>query len=342
MEDIKVASNDSEPKSRMDTLLAAFDQHADPVDEAEEVKAVVEPVEVEPIDVSDTVPDTEDTKLESEEHDEVEEKIDEPKTYKAPQSWTPSAREKYSELPDEVKAEVNRREVEINKRLQETSHERKFATEIKDMFKPYELDIQAAGVTPQAVVEDFLKVSNTLRRGDQNTKAKLISDIIRQHNIDLPTLDRILSGNAAPEQTHIGSDPALTQRLQQLEQAEKNREAQSEAKANSSAQAEIQRFTNDPKNEFFNDVAPHMQHLLSSGQASDLKDAYDKAIWANPETRKVLLARQGQTQQKLNAASSVRGSSPKAPTMQAPKYADRRSAIAAAFDKSSDSDTKRV
>lgn len=341
MEDTNVPSNESEIPTRMELLSAAFDKQ---VEASNEVSEVIEtPIaEVHKEEVEHDAENTKSTQDDEHEADtDADEKTEAPVALKAPQSWSPSVREKYESLPDEVKSEINRREVEINKRMQETSTDRKFATEMKSLFKPYELDIQAIGVSPQAVVADLLNVSNTLRRGDQNAKAKMITDIIKQHNVDLETLDRMLAGAPQTQSTQV--DSATNSRLAQLEQAEQNRAGQSKAQADAAAVSEINRFTQDPKNEFFNDVMPQMQHLLNSGQSETLKDAYDKAIWSNPETRKILLSRQGQTQQKLNAASSVKSTGPRGQSnVAAPKYKDRLSALEAAYDRAANTETKRV
>ena len=57
--------------------------------------------------------------------------------------------------------------------------------------------------------------------------------------------------------------------------------------------------------EFFNDVREQMAALLDAGTAKDLKDAYEQAIWINPEVREVMLQRQEAAKQK-SAASQRR------------------------------------
>jgi hypothetical protein len=78
----------------------------------------------------------------------------------------------------------------------------------------------------------------------------------------------------------------------------------------------IAAFAADPKNEFLGDVRDLMADLIEAGRATNLEDAYAAAIWAHPDTRKILLQREAQARATsktkraaaaTNAASSVHG-----------------------------------
>lgn len=74
----------------------------------------------------------------------------------------------------------------------------------------------------------------------------------------------------------------VMQEVQTLRQSQEHREF-------SAAQAEVESFATDPKNRYFEDVRPLVAHLIDSGQADTLQDAYDKAIWMSPDIRPLLL-----------------------------------------------------
>ena len=48
-----------------------------------------------------------------------------------------------------------------------------------------------------------------------------------------------------------------------------------------------------------------MGQLISTGQAADLEDAYDKACWANKEIRALLIKQQTPAAPSANAADAV-------------------------------------
>ncbi len=50
-------------------------------------------------------------------------------------------------------------------------------------------------------------------------------------------------------------------------------------------QQEVRAFATDPANVYFNELADDIAMLLKSKVCSSLKEAYDKAVWANPQTR---------------------------------------------------------
>lgn len=313
-----------ETETQVDDPVAEEVTEHEPVEhvEAEEQPEAVEEIEEKPVE---------------EEHEPTEKPLD---IKRAPQGWKPEARETWGELPESAKREIIKREREIATSLQKTAHERKFASEISEVFKPYEAELRSAGFSEKEVIKDFLNTSYVLRRGNAVDRATLVANIIGAHGVSVEALNDILLQRMKGQPAQAAQDPTA-QRLAQLEAAEQARQRQAQQAQEQSLNSQIDAFANDPKNEFFRDVAPMMVTFLQSGQAKDLKDAYDKAVWATPETRKVLESRRSKastTQNKLAAASSVKGSGPRgsaAPVAKKPANApvnDRRSTIAALFD----------
>lgn len=78
-------------------------------------------------------------------------------------------------------------------------------------------------------------------------------------------------------------------------------------------QTEIQRFASDPKNTFFENVKADMGRLMNSGYAENMDDAYEKACWANPEIRNLLIKQQATSvsdpSAKVAAATQARAAS---------------------------------
>jgi hypothetical protein len=70
-------------------------------------------------------------------------------------------------------------------------------------------------------------------------------------------------------------------------------------------QKQMAAFAGDPKHEFLDDVRGLMADLIEAGRANNLEDAYAAAVWAHPDTRKILLQREaaGRAALKQNRAT---------------------------------------
>jgi hypothetical protein len=257
---------------------------------------------------------------------------DGPKTIKAPASWKPAAREKFDSLPDEVKQEVARREYETDATLAKTAAERRLAHEFMQVAQPYDADYRAMGINPLHAVQNFFQVDRALRVGSSSQKAGLIGSLIKEYGVEIDALDSHLAGIAPPEQAKPGYDPELQARLQRVEQFAMQQQSVVQAQQNQ-LNTTIDQFANDPKHEFFNDVAAHMIGLLQSGASADLKSAYEAACYANPQVRQVLTQREQSNKQRMaagNASLPVKGPrNGPVPTTQ--KFKSTRDALEAAF-----------
>jgi hypothetical protein len=134
----------------------------------------------------------------------------------------------------------------------------------------------------------------TLSDSMERDPAGTILHLARSANVDL---NRLLSGGAQqpPQQT------------QQPFQPQPNIQEQvSEAVAMQFAKMTVQEFEQSPP-EHYQEVKPLMQILLERGEAKDLKDAYEQAIWARPDIRsKVLESQRAEEEQKRLQAQAAK------------------------------------
>jgi hypothetical protein len=95
---------------------------------------------------------------------------------------------------------------------------------------------------------------------------------------------------------------------QSIIQQQKSGNEQQQVQAADSA---ISAFQSDPKHEFLDDVRDLMADLIESGRVKTLEDAYAAAVWANPDTRKILLQREAEARvvAKSNRAGAARKAS---------------------------------
>lgn len=254
------------------------------------------------------------------------------KANKAPASWTPKAREAWAKLPEEARAEVMKREREINKVLQESSAARQAATELNNVLSPYKEGLIAAGVhNPIQQVGNLLAVESRLRQGNQTEKALTVANLIKSYGIDIGELDNVLSnqgygGQQQQGQPQQGAHNAELERLieqrmapvnQFLQQQTQMQQYQQQQERQQATQT-VEQFSQNA--EFMNDVRMDMADLMdmaaNRGQHMTIEDAYNKACMLNPEIAGVLKQREEQQrlmntqnnmQRKRTAASSISG-----------------------------------
>lgn len=274
-----------------------------------------------------------------------------PKAEKAPASWRPEVREHWNQLPPEVRAEVARRETEVQRTLQETAEARKNAEAFARALQPYEAYIRAEGATPIQAIDNMMATAVKLRTGTAPELAQLVAGLVNQFGTGrfgrgfIEMLDGALAGQTPqgdPQQLAV--QQAVQQQLapmQQFMQQFQQTQLAQQQQMTQKVQTEIAQFMEQA--EFGSDVNEEMADLIEvaakRGRDLSLQDAYDQACMANPRIRAILQKRaQAQSAQVSNnvaqkaraAAVSVSG----APALGAPQGApanDVRSAIEAAI-----------
>ena len=312
-----------------DLLEAEFDKIEEDAPEEEVVEASAE----EPEPEADPEPETEEAKEEVEEpvqakttEDPVDKKPVEKVKSKAPIGFSPEAREEWSNVPKKVQDQIVKREKEIAQAMQNTSDARK-THEIMTNFLHKNHAVLTAGGNPNPFNEIENIVSNVaqLRMGSPVQKADLLADLIDQYGVDIQTLDQVLTkrmggevpaqeGQANPVQQNDSLQRMLDERLapvNDLLSGLKDYHSQTTQQTQANTQQSIAEFSQDPANEFFEDVKADMADIFDlatkRGQKLSLKEAYDKAVALHPEISKVLSSRNNAQKviQKKNASSSV-------------------------------------
>jgi len=269
---------------------------------------------------------------------------------RAPASWRPNVREHWAALPTEVRAEVARREQEVQRTLQETAEARKYADAINRVVAPYEMFIRAANSNPLQAIDNMMATAARLRTGTGPETAGLIAQLVTQFGVGrfgnqfIEQRDSALAGGQPrQDQTQVAVQQAVQQQLapvqQFMSQFQQAQQAQRE-RAQQEAVGEVQTFLSQA--EFGEDVREEMADIRElaqkPGRQMTLQDAYQQACLVNPDVRAVLQQRSslrgaqvanGAAQRARAAAVSVTGS----PALAAPKAdsTDVRSAIEAAI-----------
>lgn len=256
---------------------------------------------------------------------------------KAPAQWKPAVKEKWNTLPREVQEEVLRREGDSMRLIGSVGHKIRLADEVAGHLQPFMEQLSNNGMTPSSFMGDIFTSVQTLARGNPQERAEVVANIVQSYGVDVRTLDAILtrriqSGPEAADARRLAA--RATSVIQQREQ-EVRQQGESEA------EKAIAVFAADPKHEFFSDVRELMGDLLDAGRAETLDDAYAAAVWAHPDTRKILLERQQQERVQSKSArvlaarrasSAIHGTPAGMAGAQLNPNASLRETLEAAFD----------
>lgn len=269
---------------------------------------------------------------------------------KAPASWRPDAREHWAALPAGVRAEVARREAEVQRTLQETADARRFTEQMQQVIRPYEMFIKAEGSNPVQAIDNLMATAARLRTGTAPELAQMVAGIVKQFGVGrfgnqfIEQLDSALAGEVPRVDAQQSQVQQLLQQqlapvqqfMSQFQQAQLVQQQQMQ----DTAVKEVSDFIS--KAEFGEDVREEMADIMElaqrRGREISLQDAYRQACLVNPRVRTVLEGRaktkgvqqlSGAAQKAKAAAVSVSG----APALSTPPggAADVRSAIEAAL-----------
>jgi hypothetical protein len=297
----------------------------------EELRSAMHPVEeeIEEVEVEET-PDevevvgevTEETPEAPIKEEKPEEPVVESEDIKAPVSLSGAIKEKWKDLPEDVRREWKKREDDVHKMMTAHDGELRLGREVKEIATPYEAIIRSEGGTVSGAFRDLLNTAYVLRTGSPQQKAQLILETAKQYNVDLNTYITPQENNPVI---------ALQEELHQLKQAynpEKIKNELQEESERARITNEIQAFASNPANVHFETVRTVMGSLMVNGQAQNMQDAYEQACWSDPSIRKQLLSVQIEQEKKRHkadmeakkkAASSITGSlgiaSPDKPTI---------------------------
>jgi hypothetical protein len=243
----------------------------------------------------------------------------EPPKEKAPASWRPDTREHWASLPPAVRAEVARREAEIQKTLHETAESRRFTDQLQSVIRPYEAFIKAENSNPLQAIDNLMATAARLRTGTAPELAQMVAGMVRQFGVGrfgnafIEQLDSALAGEVPksdPVQSQV--QQVLQQQLAPVQQFMSQLQQQQLQMQQASAQEaakEVQGFI--AKAEFGEDVREDMADIMElsqrRGREITLQDAYRQACLTNPRVRSVLESRA-----KTKAGQATTGAAAKA------------------------------
>jgi hypothetical protein len=278
---------------------------------------------------ADTLPEPPEQQPEADEPDEANDDDDEPaeaaelEALPAPNHWPKDFAAKFEALEVPAQHLFMQRykdlEGDYTKKTQAISQYRKRQEAFDEIMAPFKSQFERAGMDDVGAVRQLLAAHDYLRKDPANA----INWLASQYGVDIGAI-----GNDPALEDEF-ADPQVKQLQQQVAQLTgfiQNQQTQQQSYEQASTQSFIDQFaaetdaSGNPAHPHFETVRSVMGSLISSGNATDLKSAYDMAVYANPELRqeelKRVAASQSQAKVKTEAVqkakkaqrSKVRGS----------------------------------
>lgn len=271
----------------------------------------------------------------------TEEKTEEdPVWRRPPASWKKDYHETWNLADDKLKQYAWQRESEMKAGVEPLISKAQFADQMQEVLNPYMNTIQGLGIDAPKAVKALMEADHALRYSTPQEKRQYFARLAQSYGVNLNEM-----GNDLPQQAVDPTIYALQNELNNVRGEVMGWKQQQEQQQNQALLGEINNFSQ--KAEHFEEARPAMIQLLQSGMATDLNDAYDKAIRLNPELfDAVQSGRQAEADAAKRAAAnvaakraraaavSVKGSTPG--TVTNTKAQDRRSLLAEQFDNISD------
>ena len=281
---------------------------------------------------ADTLPEPPEQQPEADEPDEAnddDEAEDEPaeaaelEALPAPNHWPKDFAAKFEALEPPAQHLFMQRykdlEGDYTKKTQAIAKYKKRQDAFDEIMAPFKSHFERAGMDDVGAVRQLLAAHDYLRKDPANA----INWLASQYGVDIGAIgnDPALEDEFADPQVK-----ALQQQVAQLTGFIQNQQTQQQSYEQASTQSFIDQFaaetdaSGNPAHPHFETVRSVMGSLISSGNATDLKSAYEAAVYANPELRQAELervaARQSQAKVKTEAVqkakkaqrSKVRGS----------------------------------
>ena len=215
----------------------------------------------------------------------------------APVSWSQDAKAAWASLPVAVQQAIIKREQEASTGIKSYADKLKASEALQSVIGPRAQMLAAQYGTTEKGIETLFQLSDFAGNNPQG----FIQWFAQQRGIDLNQLGTLPNQQAQPAPV----DPqyaALQQRFGQLENMLVAQQRAEQDRQTAELNRQIEAFKSDPKNAHFEELRQDMARLIQGGMASDLSDAYEKAMWANPTVRaKVIESQRAQEEAQRKA-----------------------------------------
>lgn len=206
-----------------------------------------------------------------------------PETSRPPHTLKATLKAKWATLDPEVRQEFERVEAEAQNAKNEWSPKGERLNKFDALFTPFKEEFALSGIDEFTAAQQLLAAHQFLKRDPNGA----IAHLARQYGASLNGVPVSQPTQNQPQD----ESPALAELRQQVASLTQSLQQQSQAKEQElqqSAVSEWEAFRNDPANPYAENVKTDMALLLREGRAQTIAEAYQAALWLNPETRSLM------------------------------------------------------
>ena len=192
-----------------------------------------------------------------------------------PKSWPKETKESWATIPQAAKDQIKLREKQMLDGLDQYKGDANYGKAFKDVLTPYQNIIRETGLNETQAVQYLMNAHVSLTSGSKEQRLSAYQQLGRNLGLEMPTTQ---SG----EQTAV--DPKIREfesRVERMEREANDRRMAEQNAVQEKTRSEVDKFATD--NPYFDEVAEEVAIFIKGGL--QLKEAYEKAIWANPVTR---------------------------------------------------------
>jgi hypothetical protein len=207
-------------------------------------------------------------------------------------------KEKWAGIPQDVREEITRREEATAAGIQKLQQQYAPAEALMHELTPYEDYVSHINVDPVEYLHNVIQSEQMLRLGNPAQKLGLLLALGDQYGVPLRSaVNQVLGGKLNETlaeshrrfQTPQALPPEIARELREMREWRSNMES-------TAAKTELDEFAKD--HPLLPHVTERMAQLIESGAVETYQDAYDVAVYQNPQLRQQALALQnGQRQQ---------------------------------------------
>jgi len=197
---------------------------------------------------------------------------------RAPATWKPEEAAQWTKLPPEVKATIQRRELEAAQLGEAYGRTKKVADGFETLFAPHMQWMKATGINPWTKTAELWQAYALMNHGTPEEKATWIGNLAASVGVDIGALNQ---EGGKPFNPHLEQ---MQRRLDQQENVIRRLTGDHMARTDAELAAQVDAFSKEPGNEDFWTVADEVVAQLNSGRHTTLASAYAAARKLHPVT----------------------------------------------------------
>lgn len=248
---------------------------ADSGEEEVNIEEATEEISADLFPQKETEETTEEVTEKEEVTEEVKEEIEE-KLRAAPGSWKKEMHEFWNGVDPAVQDYIEQRESEMKSGLDQDRTDANLGRSMRDVMTPYADMLKAQNVNELDAVKYMLSAHFKLTNAPEDQKEALAQEFLKSYGL---VTDKSVS-------------PEFKQLQDELNGIKSHLSANHEKSLQESHERvikEVEKFASESEHSYFDEIADDIVPFLNHGLS--LEDAYQKAIWTNPETRQKEIAR---------------------------------------------------